>query len=114
MRVYGSIILAALAASAAADDSQLPAVAIEVLSIGVPVPLVDKPLPVTADPLMSPASPLIPNGALFASQLRANSSQMGAVAGSTISNLGQSLIGAMAPAGPALTLGNTVGAPRLR
>ena len=110
MKLCMAAVLMAFAASAAADEKDLRTIPLEVLSAGapIPVPLLDRPLP-AADALSSTATVLMPN------VLQANTTQMGAVSGANISNLGQSIPGAMGPAGPAITnLGNTVAPPRLR
>jgi hypothetical protein len=114
MKVYVAAILAALAAPAIAEDKNTLLVPAEVLSIGQVVPLIERPIPMSADALSSSAFSVVPNAPLLSSNLQATSSQIGNVVGSSISNLGQSVPRALAPAGPALTLGNAVGPLRAR
>ena len=116
MRRYVPIVLAAVAGSAFAADKDFDFLKAppEVLSVGSQVPLIDRTIPVPADALNASASPVVPNGPLLHSGLQATNNQLGSVVGNSVSNLGQAIPSALAPAGPALQMGNVIGAPRGR
>jgi len=110
------VLAAAVAGSAFAADKDFDFLKAppEVLSVGSQVPIIDRPIPVPADALNAGANPVVPNGPLLHSGLQATTTQLGSVAGNSISNLGQAIPSALAPAGPALQMGNVIGAPRVR
>ena len=116
MKVYVAAILGVLVGPALAEEkNNLLLVPGEVLSISQIVPLMERPIPASADALISSTfSAVVPHAPLFSSNVQATTTQIGGVVASSIGNIGPSITGALAPAGPALTSGNIVGPLRLR